>query len=159
MAARLDAVQNWAESFTADEPAFTIELQEALVGDGRRPVLVVSWLTDVLRRDNHHLARFRLYNIAVPTYPYNLDVIFELECTEDQASRLLGGPRKWLGPALAVVAQISDVRKAAISIEPWASGVDPQDTRIEIGAPDLFLATGTILDLMGYPFDSGDPKM
>ena len=132
--ATYNAVQNWRDGLNSGDlssPAYSFQLQQALVRDASRPVLFVGEVHDIASTGNSMLCEFDV--IAGLRW----DIRFFLSCDQKQANYLaqqpLGGLRQF-----AVIAEL----KAASTLE--RASAEEKDDRSD----PKFRADGRLVDSM-----------
>lgn len=119
-----NAITNWAE-FGERDKVYVLDLQNALVRQDRRPVLLNVNLIDILNKDNQYLIHFKPSSVDVPK------ILFVLECDSEQVKKVIHTRDEEL--EYAVVALISSVSRQE-------KGNDSEE--------EHFLANGHCLDLL-----------
>jgi hypothetical protein len=149
MVARHGAVADWSKRLVKEDkyliPLVTLEVQNALMVTGGRPVLFYSYLTDVEKSGEKYMVSFR----DVTAHP---DILFELECSPEQVEKIMANPNEMFFNNYAVVARIRDVYKPKFTLRgrPAKKG----SSMVDIESPGLVVAEGSCVDMIfiGDPF-------
>ena len=145
LAAEYRAITGWEEDFT-----YTFEVQERLTTG--QPTLFRGRVDDVFNRDGKTIIRF--------SHSLFYSFVFELECSrsilETVLARTSDDPIDRIFGEYAVVADIQEVSKAVVALEPSAyssgSGEDAiLDLEISIEPSELFIVRGTCIDIVYVP--------
>jgi len=120
---------------------FTLDLSKALIQTNGKPVLLVMELNDVSEKEGNYFARFTEYFGTNGFF----QLLLEIQCTEDQASKLLRTEDDFF-PYYAIVARISQVSRARFAI---TEALENDDRGLDIeGSRAVFLAKGVCVDLL-----------
>jgi hypothetical protein len=168
LVSRHGAVRDWEKS-VGPKP-FTIELQRALVPASGSAVLVRAELSDIAfsQTENRYIATFAIGLLSrlqlilssvpsedsqpperTPSSLTPIDLIYRLECAEEDADRLLAAQQSSNGTReFALVARIASVQKIGFKID-----IDESDgsSELTVEHPDQFLARGSLLDFIEAP--------
>lgn len=127
-----------------DETLFSIDVSRALIPSNGQPVVLVMRLSDVVEKDGGIKALFKKEGIRS-------SILFELKCTQAQASKLLQSVQHDL-QTYCVVAHIDDVSRAKFRVK--VDGADEvlvgesANMTLDTDAPDVFFATGVCIDIL-----------
>ena len=169
LAARHNAVTDWRGPLPLLGPVFTVFVEDALLRQGGRPILLPDMrVEDVTRDEDGYVVHFvsavsdlSLFLVTIGLAS-NFDpgvvpnwIRFHLRCP-DEVEQILSraAPSEPLGrtldPTFELVASISAVRKvSAYDIE---AKVQPEDeVSLETVAKNRFVATGQCLDVYRHP--------
>ncbi len=163
MVKKHDAVANWDAGFKSREmeekPIYTVEIQEALLGKGGRPILFYAPLVDIergwveytpniekkdpaseilkllgMKKSKGLIARFE--TIISP------EITFELECSQEQVNRLLKQSGKISENNYAVIAEIKEVFNPGYAVRDGDKGTGMPGNRVARGVCVDFLNIG-----------------
>lgn len=145
MTRKFNAVTDWKNVFEKKDdmlwtPIYTIQVQQALLETQHRPILFHASLDDVFKQGDQYLARF----VSWSYFPMVFH--FELECTSEQAKRLIKNPTEMFANDYAIIAHIRNVCKPTFAVKPYPTG--NEEAEVEIETSDVFLATGECLDFL-----------
>jgi len=138
--ARHGAIVGWEERFAKNvsEP-LSIQLDDALVQTGGKPILVEGFVEDVSRRGETYLINITDWHVG------GASVHFVLECDAATARRLTS---KWSGfLEISAVAKIVSVDKGIIAIKSGVKRTD-DEAPVEIDSSSLFIAHGQCLEVV-----------
>lgn len=93
---------------------FSIELENALINTGNRPVLFYSYLFDIEKENKVHIVVFNNWVGDFSTKNAWPKYIFRLKCTQEQITRLLNSldkPDKLFSSKYVVIAKIDKVSR------------------------------------------------
>ncbi len=162
LANKHNAVVDWKEPLIKIETrVFTMEVEDALLRKDSRPVLFLSQVNDVERKENTYMVRF------VNELGRDPQIEFVLDCTDEQVRKITQQQSEFkYSKKYAVVAVINKVKKVAFGVNPVVTSDDGEKYgEIEIDTPDIFVATGRCVDLLFvedyddydlYPEDKGE---
>jgi hypothetical protein len=135
LAAKHGAITGWEENLT-----YTLQAQERLVTG--QPFLFRGSVDDVFLRHGKTFVRFSSF---VPGY-----FVLELECSRSIVDSILTQTSDSFFDEWAVVGKIQDVSKPVVTLQ--ASALSEEGAEIDIGAPELFIARGTCIDIAYIPY-------
>lgn len=151
MVMKHNAVRDWRRQFhkedTSLRPAlYTVEVEDALIGAGSRPVLLFAMVEDVVRDANSYSVSFHNWWDSF----FALDIHYVLDCTQDQVDKIMRNPRNITSfpnrNNYAVIARISDIQKCRLTLQGEEDGeINLHPT---IVPRNVFIATGRCLDLL-----------
>jgi uncharacterized protein YxeA len=118
---------------------YSIQVEEALIRNDRRPVLFFASIEDVARQDDKYFAHFHNWRSIGP------DIHFVLECNLDQVEKVTEQSADYF-KQYAVVALISIIQRP--KFEPRAYSENGEEPEIAVESSDIFVAKGRCLDLL-----------
>ena len=146
MITKFDAVEEWEASLDKTKThrsIYTIDIRQALLQTGGRPILVYGSLDDVLDGQEQDILRFTDFLIGLET-----TIFFELQCDKEKTKALLEAPTSFIFDDFAVVAEIQEVSKPRFVVKAYPSEAYEYEEEIEIESSDALIATGRCLDFV-----------
>ena len=137
MASKYNVERNWIPDSLILEDVFTIELQEMVLGDSSRTILLYAHVKDIKKTSTGYRAIF-----IASIY----DLYCDLTMSKEQVDYLLAQTNPYLG-GYAIVAHINQVDRtnSRISLEEGA-GYIPSYIYLDI--PGNFIVRGNCLDIL-----------
>lgn len=129
-----NAVIDWTVSIESLSP-FTIELEEALVREDSRPLLLLGKIEDITKE----LDKYSIHFISE-------DILFDLYCTPKQVKEIMNH-RSDRHQEYAVIVRVSEVKKVRLGLQASDEGIGEIWVRSK-PLTDCFIAKGTCLDLL-----------
>ena len=134
---RRGAIANWNQKLPSLPSApLSVEVEEAVVRNDGKPILVDGLLEDIARRDN----RFYLYVDDIDS-----SIHFILECDTDTVRHLREHRDSYY--QISVIAQVNSVGKAELELKSGAKTTE-DDAPVEIDWSSLFLARGKCVEVV-----------
>lgn len=118
---------------------YSIQVEEALIRNDRRPILFFASIEDVARQNDKYFAHFHNWGNIDP------DIHFVLECNSDQVEKIMEQSATYF-ERYAVVALISIIQRP--KFEPRAYSENGEEPEIAVESSDIFIARGRCLDLL-----------
>lgn len=143
MVARHNAVTDWNKNFyegdTLLRHTYTVQVEDALIRNDGRPVLLFGSVDDVIRQGNKYYVHFQNVLYQGP------DIHFVLECDSEQVKKIMGH-MAGLFNQYAVVALIQSLQRPKFEVTAFShSG---EDAEVVVESSDIFIARGRCLDLL-----------
>ena len=129
------AILGWEKQFKGSG-AFSLQLEEAIMPNGGKPIVLYGFLDDVARRDD----KYYLY-----LDDYSLSLLFVLECDVAVVRNIIANRESYL--AMNVIAKIDSVEKAQFSIKSGSKN-DEYTAPVEIDSSTMFIAHGRCLHVI-----------
>ncbi len=145
MITKHNAVTDWRHGFkdsTLIEPAYTIEVEDALIRTDDRPIIFFAAVEDVVKEEN----KYSVYFNNKFDFLLGANIHFVLDCTPNQVNEIMLGPRSLFESNYAVIAKVSNIEKCIVRI------TTEDNRRVVLGSPivtsNVFIASGRCLDLL-----------
>jgi hypothetical protein len=125
---------------------YTLQAQERLITG--KPILFRGTVDDVFKRDGKTFIRF------ASSFWSQADYVLELECSQQVIDKLFSQESDGTAylkklDEYAIVANIQEVSKPVVALEPIGTGAgDDESVDIAIEPSDLFIAKGTCVDIV-----------
>jgi hypothetical protein len=138
-------------------PIATLNMQQAFPESSVQPSVFYVGLDDVIEQNGQYFATFTAsilansiqlsqyfhYGESSISFPYDILMILELQCTQKQAQELLNSDLSFLS-SLAIVAKIREVRKVKLSYQ--AKDGSDEEVYIKSQPSKVFYLTGELAD-------------
>jgi|SRR5947209_1577528 len=126
------AVPDWEKEVRDRGRVFAFDVQEAIVRQDKRPILLVTEIDDAVKDGDKYYLNLEAIN-------YTADIYFTLECSAEQVQQIAGQVES-VKDNYAIIADVASVRKIRFSVE--ASPQSEDEAEIELNASDAFNARG-----------------
>lgn len=133
MAKHYNAVIDWEKTLEPEEifsMPYTLEVQNALIREDKRPILFIASIQDIERSGNEYIISFDRRG--------SFSGLFILKCSELQVQKILNQPQESLWDNYSIIASISNVKKTRFSLTSSSFGE----------YSEVLIAKGDCLDLM-----------
>jgi hypothetical protein len=134
------AILGWEKQFKGRaSDAFSLQMEEASMPNGGKPIVVDGFLEDVARRDDKYYLYLDDWNVD------SLSLRFVLECDVAVAKEIIANKESFL--ELNVIAHIVAVEKAQFSIKTGIKNAECT-APVEIDSSTMFIAHGRCLHVI-----------
>ena len=141
MASKYNVERNWIPDSLILEDVFTIELQEMVLGDSSRTILLYAHVKDIKKTSTG-------YRAILQNSPrsWGSDIYYDLAISKEQVDYLFSHPNSIL-EEYAIIAHISQVVRtdSRITLEEGAAYIPPY---IYLNIPGNFILRGNCLDIL-----------
>jgi hypothetical protein len=140
LVARHNAVTEWLDTYREKgsirgEP-YTLDLEDALLKTGGRPLLFLATLEDVGSRGGSYYIRLE---------DWERDICLLLACTEEVAREIAKDEDGWFAE-YAVIASISEVWRPRFSVRADPANKDAE-AELDLAVGGVFVVEGTLVEL------------
>lgn len=141
MALKYDVEGNWIPDSLKLEDVFTIELQEMVLSDSSRTILLYAYLIDIKKTSTGY--RAILQNSL---RSWGSEIYYDLTLSKEQVDYLLSHPNS-LFDEYAIIAHISQVDRtdSRVTLEEGAAYIPPY---IYLNIPGNFILRGNCIDIL-----------
>jgi len=133
-----NAIPYWGKDVEHLRQVLAINVQESLVRNDKRPVLLIAKIDDVAKEGDKYI-------LTVESITYLADIYFALESNLEQVTKITNQDSS-SHDEYAIIADVTSVRKLRFSIS--ASPKSEDEAEIELDTSDAFTANGRCLDLL-----------
>jgi len=133
MVKHYNAVIDWEKTIESGKffsLPLTLEVQNALIREDKRPVLFSASIQDIEKSGNEYIISFDRWE--------SFQGLFILKCSELQVQKILNQPKETIYDNYSIIASISNVKKKRFSLTSSSSGE----------YSEVLIAKGDCLDLM-----------
>lgn len=134
------AILGWEEHFKGRaSETFSLQLEEAIIPNGGKPIVLDGFLEDVARREDKYYLYLDDWNVG------DFSLRFVLECDKSVAKEIIANKEPIV--EMMVIAQIDSVEKAQFTIK---SGTTTSEytASVEINSSTMFIAHGRCIHIL-----------
>ena len=140
MASKYNVERNWIPDSLILEDVFTIELQEMVLSDSSRTILLYAYLKDIKKTSTGYRAILQNSYLS-----WGSNIYYDLDISKEQVDYLLAHPNLFL-EEYAIIAHINQVDRtdSRVILEDAASSY----SYIYLDIPGNFILRGNCLDIL-----------